>query len=250
MLNTQNGLNRKIERLILCYIWCIINTYNITDFWRILMYNMICTQNDVLRERFIAGAELAGKYGFPQLEPINADVEGLKPIPFHMASKEKSPRKAVCHCFIDDSRFESLYKNPLKSLETLQNFKYIMPPDFSFYSDIPLALQIYQAYRARSIHYFLSGFGIKCIPVVGWSDIRSYEFCFDGLPINSTLAVSTNGCFSKDGKECYRQGFSEMCKRLNPNRVIVIGREIEVSEDINIQYLESFGQTLTKKLRG
>lgn len=53
------------------------------------MYNMICTENDVLRERFIAGAELTGRYGFPQLKLINADVTGLKSVPFHMAAKEK-----------------------------------------------------------------------------------------------------------------------------------------------------------------
>lgn len=214
------------------------------------MYDKINTKNDVLRERFIAGATLTGKYSFPQLQPINADVSDLKPVPFHLANKEKKPRDAVLHCFTDDMRFEGLWKEPLKSIETLQNFKYIIPPDFSFYSDMPLALQIYQVYRMRAIHHYLSCFGMRVIPCVGWSDKASMDWCFDGLPHNSTLAVSTNGCFSKEGKECYRQGFSEMCKRFNPHRVIVVGRPIEVAEDVEIQYLDSFGQEMTKRLRG
>ena len=94
------------------------------------MYDMICTQNDVLRERFIAGATLTGTYGFPQLEPINADVTELKPVPFHMANKEKNPRQAVCHCFLEDYRFETLWREPLKSIDTLLNFKYVCPCDF------------------------------------------------------------------------------------------------------------------------
>lgn len=213
------------------------------------MYDLICTQNDVLREHFIAGAELVGKYGFPQLEPINADVEGLKSVPFHMASKEKNPRKAVCHCFLDDYRFETLWKEPLKSLETLQNFKYFCPCDFSVYSNMPKALQIYQIYRDRAIHHYFSCFGgVNCIPVVTWSDKASYEFCFDGLPKNSTLTVSTNGCHTIKAREYYKDGFMEMCRRLEPNRVIVVGGRIDVDCDVEIQYLDGFSQSMNKRL--
>lgn len=213
------------------------------------MYDKINTKNDVIRERYITGAELVGKYDFPQLEPINADVSGLKPVPFHLARQEKNPRKVVVHCFTHDFQFETLWREPLKSIETLQNFKYVIPCDFSFYSDMPLALQIYQVYRARAIHHYLSCFGMKCIPVVGWSDESSFDFCFDGLPQNSTLAVNTNGCFFKAGKEAYRKGFSEMCRRLNPSRVIVVGKEIPVDENVEMQFLESVSQQNNERVR-
>lgn len=214
------------------------------------MYDFIHTKNDVIRERFIEGAELSGIYGFPELESVNADVSGLNPVPFDGARKEMHPKQSILHCFTHDKVFESLWREPLKSIETLQNFKYIIPPDFSFYSDMPLALQIYQVYRTRAIHHYLSRFGIRCIPVAGWGGIESFEWCFDGLPQGSTLAVSTNGCFSADGKRCFRKGFSEMCRRLKPKRVIVVGRPISVPEDVEIQYLESSGQQADKKLGG
>lgn len=35
------------------------------------MYDFIHTQNDVLREWYIAGADLVGNYQVPQLHPIN-----------------------------------------------------------------------------------------------------------------------------------------------------------------------------------
>ena len=212
------------------------------------MYDMISTKKDTLKERYIDGAILTGKYGFPQLPLISADTSGLKSVPFNLARKEKRPKESVCHCFIDDNRFSNLWNEPIKHIEYLQNFRYFIPPDFSFYSDMPLVLQIYQVYRTRAMHYYLSCFGINCIPVVGWSDESSFGFCFDGLPEHSTLAVSTNGCFSKNGKECYRRGFSEMCRRLKPRNVIVVGRQIEVAEDVEIQYLDSFGQEMTKRI--
>ena len=212
------------------------------------MYDIVHTANDVLKERYILGAELSGKYGIPKLKKINADVNGLKSVPFSEARKEKNPKKSVVHCFLDDCKFETLWREPMKSIETIFNFKYVIPPDFSFYSDMPLSLQIYQVYRMRAIHHFLSETGIQCIPVVGWSGEESFDFCFDGLPEGSTLAVSTNGCFAKSGMECYRKGFSEMCNRLNPKRVIVVGKEIEVKEDVEIQYLDSFCQSMKKRL--
>lgn len=92
--------------------------------------------------------------------------------------------------------------------------------------------------------------GCNVIPTVGWGNTETFEFCFEGLPEESTLAVSTNGCFTDQGKECYRQGFNEMCSRLHPTEILVVGRPIDVDTDAKITYRESFGQQLTRKLRG
>ena len=37
---------------------------------------IVNTKEDVLRERYIAGAELVGKYGFPKLQSIRANLAG------------------------------------------------------------------------------------------------------------------------------------------------------------------------------
>ena len=90
------------------------------------------------------------------------------------------------------------------------------------------------------------------IPVVGWGSADTYGFCFDGLPMHSTLIVSTNRCFTDTGKHCYIAGFREMVRRIDPLRVLVVGRPIETGteETTEIIYLDSFGQELTQKLRG
>lgn len=214
------------------------------------MYDMINTQNDVLKEKYIYGADLVGEYGFPQLTQVNAYPEDLKPVPFSNAIAEKRPRDCVCHFFIDDSKFERIWNNGFKYVDILQNFKYVCTPDFSFYSDMPRAMQIWQVYRSRTLAFWLGAVGIKIIPTVSWSDEESFEYCFDGLPRNSTLAVSTNGCFSKEGMHYYRKGFLEMCDRLNPSKVLVVGRKIDVDVGVDIVYLDSFGMSMTKRLRG
>lgn len=39
-----------------------------------------------------------------------------------------------------------------------------------------------------------------------------------------------------------------MCRRLNPNRVIVVGGNIDVDFDVDIQYLDGFSQQMKKRM--
>lgn len=211
------------------------------------MYRSIHTLNDVLKEKYSFGAELT-EFGFPKLVPVRAELGHLRPVPFQSASKERNPKKCIVHFFLDDYKFERLWNNCEKYLGILQNFKYVCGPDFSFYSDMPYVMQLWNVYRNRALSHFMTAMGMDVIPTVGWADEKSFEFCFDGLPEESTLAVSTNGCFSESGKACFRAGFSEMCRRLHPYNVLVIGKEIEVEDTVEIVYLDSFGQEMTKRL--
>lgn len=214
-----------------------------------MKYQTLNTVNDTLKERYILGCELSGKYGFPKLPSVNAGLHEIRAVPFSGAKSEKRPKECICHFFIDDMHFERVWNNPEKYLDILANFKYVCAPDFSMYSDMPLVLQIYQVYRSRALAWYLYLHGIDIIPTVAWAFEDSYDFCFDGLPEQSTLAVSTNGCFLKEGTECYQNGFSEMCHRLRPKKILIVGREIPVETDAEIVYMESFGQTMGRRLK-
>ena len=213
------------------------------------MYYNINTLNDILKEKYIQGSELT-ELRFPKIVPIRADLDNLRPVSFQDAAKEKRPKECVAHFFTDDYRFERIWNNCEKYIDILRNFKYICSPDFSCYSEMPYIMQLWQIYRNRAISHFLTAMGLDVIPTVVWSDSSSFDFCFQGLPQESTLAVSTNGCFSKNGKECYRNGFKEMCHRLYPYNILVIGQEIKVNVDVDIIYMKSFGQYMTKRLGG
>ena len=210
---------------------------------------MFNTVKDTMNEKYIYGAEKVGKFGFPQLKTTSVIPEN-RAVPFHIATKEKNPRKSTCHFFEDDYQFERVWKDCDRYIPILRNFKAVCTPDFSAYLDMPMAMQIWNRYRNRALAYYMWLNDVNIIPTVGWSNRESYDWCFDGLPKYSTLAVSTNGCFSKEGKECYRNGFKEMCRRLEPNRVVIVGRKIEVDVDVEMIYLESFGQDMTKRIGG
>lgn len=206
------------------------------------------TKNDVARERFVYGAELVGKYQFPLLPRSHADLTGLRPVPFTSAQKEKHPKKCLCHFFTHDCEFEKVWNQPEKYFEMLRNFQYVCSPDFSVFSNMPLALQIWQVYRDRALSWWMSLHGVDIIPVAVWSSPESYDFCFDGLPEHSTLAVSTNGCFSAAGKAAFRDGFREMVNRLHPEQVLIVGRELDTGTDCNIVYMPGQGQQIKERL--
>lgn len=57
-----------------------------------------------------------------------------------------------------------------------------------------------------------------------WSDEQSFEWCFDGEPMGSTVAVSSVGTqASAENKQRFLAGYLEMMKRLCPDTVIFYG---------------------------
>ena len=54
-----------------------------------------------------------------------------------------------------------------------------------------------------------------------WSDERSYDFCFEGLPEKSTVAVSTNDCIqSREDRYYFKKGLQKLIERLSPHTII------------------------------
>lgn len=74
------------------------------------------------------------------------------------------------------------------------------------------------------------------IPTVCWSDDLSFEFCFDGIPKESIVAVANTGCVhGKYQSELFKIGYYEMLDRLNPTKVLFFGQIPEyLSDEENI----------------
>lgn len=66
--------------------------------------------------------------------------------------------------------------------------------------------------------------GYKVIPTVAWSDMDSFEWCFDGYPKGGTVAASSIGTQKSDEtKQAFLNGWNEMLRRLEPETVIFYG---------------------------
>lgn len=165
-----------------------------------------------------------GKYDIPEIQGMY-DVDEISDfIGWNYALKEKHPEDKAVHFFVDDYQFNRLWTNPDAYLEKLKRFQYVFTPDFSPYADFPKAVQVFNHFRKHWIGAYLQENGVRVIPTVTWSYPPSYDFCFDGEPKNSVVAISSVGCMkSKRNKQMLIDGYNEMVKRLEPSCIIFYG---------------------------
>ena len=164
-----------------------------------------------------------GIYNIPQIQPTKQYPDG-EFIPFNYAKTEKHPEDKIVHCFIDDYQFYRLWNRPDDYISRLSQFKAMLAPDFSTYTDMPRAMQIYNHYRKHWIAAYYQMHGMTVYPTISWADEKSFDWCFDGEPTESVVAVSSIGTQrNKKSKELFLQGYNEMMRRLNPSYVIFYG---------------------------
>ena len=128
-----------------------------------------------------------GEYGIPQIEPTSYNP--CEFLSFNYAKSCKDRADHGVHFFIDDYQFNRLWTQPDTYINMLQDFKCVMSPDFSTYTDFPKALQLYNHFRKHWIGAYMQMNGIDVIPTISWSDKESFSWCFDGEPVGGTVAV-------------------------------------------------------------
>jgi hypothetical protein len=179
---------------------------------------------------------------FPSADALGVPLikaEGFEPsylVPHRQKVRTDRPVEGgAVHFFLDDERFEPVWKTPEKGLSYVGRLGSALTPDFSLYPEMPLALQLYNVYRNRWCGAFWRSRGVRVIPTVGWSDESSYPFCFLGIEEGSTVAVSTVGLgdprgtrgATEEGRALFRAGFAEMLERISPRLVLLYGEAME-----------------------
>ena len=150
-----------------------------------------------------------------------------QPIGFNYVLSAKEKDRAV-HMFVDDYQIERLWNSPEVNVERLMDFECVFTPDFSLYSDMPIAMQIWNTYRSRLVGQIMQDYGITVIPTVSWGLPETFEFCFDGIEEGSTVVVSTIGVKRSDtATQIWRDGMDEMIRKIQPSAIWVYGGEVE-----------------------
>ena len=220
------------------------------------MYNSVHTSFDVMKEFLITGCELTKKYQFPIIPQCTLDTMPEDSIDFEesFSRKIKNHRKLNVNFYIDDVKFNRLWNNPDKYLEHLKCFHSVTMPDFSISTGdrgMPFTLNIYNKYRNHALAWYLHMNDIKVIPSVPIADKDSYDWCFDGLPQNSILSVCTNGRVrAKASRIEFCDGFKYMCDKLQPTRVIIVGRiPDELKSDVPITNYQTRNQRINESMK-
>ena len=165
-----------------------------------------------------------GKWDIPIIKKQCLKSEDVKLIAYsdiRLNDNEKN-RECGVHFFIDDYRFEGIYRNPERSFKRLSQYAFVLTPDYSTYADMDMWRQLESIVHSRWCGAYWQSKEMLVIPTISWSTPRSFEFCFEGIEKGSTVAVGMIGC--KHARIAFMRGYNKMLERLEPENIIVFGK--------------------------
>lgn len=169
--------------------------------------------------------ETEGFYQMPVLMPCDYVPADIKSFNYMLSAREKD---FGIHFYCDDYQFERIWNRPEFYIDKLREFQCAFTPDFSLYMDMPMAMKVWNVYRSRLIGQMMQREGLNVIPTVSWAEPDTFDFCFDGLPHDATLSVSTIGVKEDpEALKIWRAGMDAMIDRLTPKRLLVYGGKVE-----------------------
>lgn len=187
-----------------------------------------------------------GIYDIPTLEKVIHTPKSLMGFNY---CKSTPPQEGVgVHFFLDDYQFERVWNSPEDYCTMLADYDCVLTPDFSLYTNMPIAMMIWNTYRSRLIGQMMQDYGCTVIPTVSWAGADSYDFAFDGLPTGGTIAVSTIGVKrTKDAFDIWVQGMDECMKTVKPHNAIVYGGDVGYKFGCGVTYISN---AVTDKMKG
>lgn len=155
--------------------------------------------------------------------------------------KSFAPNKLVS-MFIDDYVLERFWNKPLNYIERFKGCLATMTPDFSMLIGMPKPLQMFNVYRNRFVGHVWQQAGVNVIPTICWSDKASFEYCFEGVAVGSTVAVSNTGCLTDKHLSFFDAGYSAMIDRLKPKQIVFQCRKTLQNnyQESNVLFINGF----------
>jgi hypothetical protein len=138
-------------------------------------------------------------------------------------------RGMVLGFYVDDYRLEALWRHPERytALFLRHGVLTAIEPDFSLWVDMPLAEQLYNIFRMRTLGRLWQDAGLPVIPNLTWSDERSFSFAFEGIPTHAPVVACecrTPGSNDVDRRR-FLAGLEHAVKKTEPATVCIYGGE-------------------------
>lgn len=89
-----------------------------------------------------------GKFEMPAICGQDVNLSSLRLIGFDKTKpNDKKNRNKTVHFFRDDYKFDVVWNYPERHIERLEQYTQVLTPDFSLYTNMPLAVQVYNVFR-------------------------------------------------------------------------------------------------------
>ena len=146
-------------------------------------------------------------------------------------NKGEKPDGCIYH-YIDDKRFQCVYRNPAEYLPMYKACGKTIGPDFSLYITSPESEKRLNVFRNHLLSLIWQHYGIEGIPNVSWAEPFSFEYCFNPYPSQSVVAINSMGCRAVPVSGYFwEKGFLKALERLEPTAIIRYGPRMVMEEE-------------------
>lgn len=154
-------------------------------------------------------------WGIPNVLTPKVDI-----LPNKLIAYGNTKTKDQCyHFFIKDYKFEALWSLNKNTLRSLKRQQVILAPVYNISADLPLVARIWNVYRSRWLTRLWQENGINVIPTATWNDEESLKFAFEGLPVNSIIAITVRD----HTEESFKLGLEALINKCNPKQLLIYG---------------------------
>ena len=176
----------------------------------------------------IHGMEFTPK-GIPIIKAYTSSTD-FECVPYTHRNKYSGEGKAL-HFFLHDFQFRNaVWANLEHTTYSISNYEYVFTPDLSMWRDFPTDFYNRQnVFRTRFVGAYWQLCGYNVIPTASWGNLNSFEYCFDGLPMYSVIAVSGMG--NQKNSNAYNMwcyGIRRLESEKKPIKILIYGKETEV----------------------
>ena len=172
-------------------------------------------KQELVRNEF----KTVGNYQIPLIRKQEIDLDSVSLISFSDTKQddEENAHKTV-HFFTYDWIFDKVYEKAADCAEKLKQYHALLSPDFSMFTDMPKALQIFSVFKNRWCGAYWQSLGLRVIPTISWGDESSFDFCFDGVEEGATVAVCTY--YRENCEEEFMLGYDRMLEVIKPSEIL------------------------------
>lgn len=173
--------------------------------------------------------------GYPIIKPLKEVPKDLETIGFNYVTSRVQEYDKWVHFYINDFLFNRVWNNPKRYMELLTKYAGVFSPDFSLFRDTPYPVQQFNHYRRQWCGAYWQENGITVIPNVRWSDEKSYEWCFDGVPKHSVISISAIGAMKDpESKYLFFKGYEKALEVLEPKLVLLRAKGKYIDELVSM----------------
>lgn len=173
----------------------------------------------------VEGAEIVGPHHHPLLSAVYELPTISRLVTLNNAPYEKKPEECALCFYTRDSIIERIWNNPSKYLGIINRFPVIIGLDYSILCNMFFPQQVYNCWRNYVMTFWLQQNHPTVIPNAGYGDADTLSWAFDGIPMDSWLSITTQGCMdSYVLKQSLLNGLHELIRQKHPRGLVVYGK--------------------------